>query len=108
MTIHIQGSKKLRESILNDFIKYNQNSGSSLDEELLNGASLFFTRITTWMRLNYLIEGCPLDVLLDAISIFLSSSNRFVNEFVDVGGALTVVEILNMSNVLDVFVSSFE
>ncbi|KAJ3218297.1 hypothetical protein HK099_005114 [Clydaea vesicula] len=48
-----QGNKKSREKILEEFITNNQNkTGPQLELELANGASLFLTRITTWLRLT--------------------------------------------------------
>lgn len=49
-----QGSKKTREIILKDFIQSHQNStGPQLELDLVNGASLFLTRITAWLRLRF-------------------------------------------------------
>ncbi|KAJ3397106.1 hypothetical protein HDU92_000806 [Lobulomyces angularis] len=83
-----QGNKKSREKILEEFITNNQNkTGPQLELELANGASLFLTRITTWLRLTYLL-AYDISLQLKAISIFISASggHRFLAEFLEVGG----------------------
>ena len=48
-----QGNKSVRERILKDFVKENKfKTGPQLEKELNNGASLFLTRITAWLRLT--------------------------------------------------------
>jgi hypothetical protein len=48
-----KGSIPVRKKILVEFIKQNQNkTGTDLEEELAHTASLFFTRITSWLRLT--------------------------------------------------------
>ena len=48
-----KGSTPIRYKILSDFIKQNQKkTGTDLEEELAHTASLFFTRITAWLRLT--------------------------------------------------------
>ena len=52
-----KGNKTTRERILKDFVQSNQNkTGPQLEKELSNGASLFLTRITAWLRLTYIFE----------------------------------------------------
>lgn len=49
-----QGNRIIRERILTEFIKNNKfKTGPQLEKELNNGASLFLTRITAWLRLTY-------------------------------------------------------
>ena len=68
-----------------------------------NGASLFLTRITAWLRLTYLL-GQNIALQLKAISIFVSASsgNRFLGEFLEVGGILTILEILGIPQAKEV------
>lgn len=48
-----KGSVNIRRKILRDFIIQHQNkTGTELEEELAHSASLFFTRITSWLRLS--------------------------------------------------------
>ena len=57
-----QGNLRTREIILKEFIKTQRNKtgtamngikiGPELEKELVNGASLFLTRITAWLRLR--------------------------------------------------------
>jgi hypothetical protein len=48
-----KGSVNIRKKILIDFIAQNQNkTGTDLEEMLAHSASLFLTRITSWLRLS--------------------------------------------------------
>jgi hypothetical protein len=94
-----KGSRQVRERILKEFVGSMQNAtGPQLEKELNNGASLFLTRISAWLRLTYLL-GYDLSLQLSAIIIFISaaSGTRFLTEFIEVGGLLTVLEILTIS-----------
>ncbi|KAJ3044224.1 hypothetical protein HDV00_002902 [Rhizophlyctis rosea] len=96
-----RGNHAVRARILADFVAKNQNkTGPQLEREFANGASLFLTRITAWMRLTYLL-GRDLSIQLQAVNIFIaaSSGHRFLAEFLEVGGVLTVLEILNLPQV---------
>ncbi|KAJ1538678.1 hypothetical protein HK096_001340, partial [Nowakowskiella sp. JEL0078] len=105
------GNRCVREQILQDFIVNNRNkTGPQLEREFSNGASLFLTRLTTWLRLTlvdndfrYLL-GFKLALQLQAIDIFVSASSgyRFLAEFLEVGGVLTVLEILGLSQIKEV------
>ncbi|KAI9143984.1 armadillo-type protein [Paraphysoderma sedebokerense] len=96
-----KSSKNTREQILTDFIHYNQQkSGPQLDLEMTNGASLFLTRITAWLRLTYL-SNVNLSLQLKAISVFISASHssRYIAEFMEVGGVLALLEILGLQQI---------
>lgn len=93
-----KGCRKVREKILNEFVEHMANAtAQKLEKEFNNGASLFLTRISAWLRLTYLL-GVDLSLQLKAISIFISSASgvRFLTEFLEVGGVLTVLEILTL------------
>jgi len=48
------GSKSVRRRILQDFVAENQRkTAPQLDDEFADSASLFFTRLTSWLRLTY-------------------------------------------------------
>ncbi|KYO46430.1 armadillo-like helical domain containing protein 1 [Alligator mississippiensis] len=88
-----------RSRILDNFIEANQGKmGPELELEFSQGASLFLARLTAWLRLSYM-NGTCLDQLLKAIGIFLSaaSGHRYLIEFLEVGGVLTLLEILGLS-----------
>ncbi|XP_006015854.3 uncharacterized protein C1orf228 homolog [Alligator sinensis] len=88
-----------RSRILDNFIEANQGkTGPELELEFSQGASLFLARLTAWLRLSYM-NGTCLDQLLKAIGIFLSaaSGHRYLIEFLEVGGVLTLLEILGLS-----------
>ncbi|KAL7752855.1 hypothetical protein RI367_001858 [Sorochytrium milnesiophthora] len=96
-----RGSRKVRELLLQDFVTACQNKTSpQLEADFANGASLFLTRITAWLRLTYLLKY-NLSLQMQAIAIFLTSSGgqRFLLEFVEVGGVLTLLEILELGQV---------
>ena len=47
------GTKASRAAVLEDFVKHHQNqTGPELELEFAQAASLFFARITAWMRLR--------------------------------------------------------
>ncbi|XP_068095632.1 armadillo-like helical domain containing protein 1 [Hyperolius riggenbachi] len=95
------GNKATRCRILNNFIDCNQGkTGPELEQEFSQGASLFLARLTTWLRLSYMFGTC-LKEILQSISIFLSaaSSGRYKVEFVEVGGILTLLEILGLNQI---------
>lgn len=93
-----KGSKATRKLILQDFIAQNYNkTGPELEAEFAQAASLYLTRLTAWLRLTYMIGTC-LNEQLKALQIFLSASSghKFLAEFLEVGGVLTVLEILGL------------
>ncbi|KAK2106625.1 Armadillo-like helical domain containing protein 1 [Saguinus oedipus] len=49
------------------------------------------------------MTGCCLEKLLKSIGIFLSavSSNRYLREFLEVGGVLTLLEILGLEKITE-------
>ena len=48
-----KGATSVRKKILTDFIKQHENkTGSDIEEEMANAASLFFARLTAWLRLT--------------------------------------------------------
>jgi hypothetical protein len=80
-----KGSRQVRERILVKFVESMSNAtGPQLEKELNNGASLLLTRISAWLRLNYLL-GYDLALQLKALTIFVSaaSGNRFLTEFLE-------------------------
>jgi hypothetical protein len=117
-----QGTRNTRFMLLKDFIRNNTNkSAAQLEMDLVNGASLFLTRISAWLRLSYghilymsslidhcsyLLEGSNLELLLKSLTIFISASSgsRFLDEFIEVGGLVTTLEIVNLSIANDVWV----
>ncbi|KAK3794480.1 hypothetical protein RRG08_003633 [Elysia crispata] len=93
-----KGAKSVRRKILQDFIEQNQNkTGPELEQEFAQAASLFLTRLTAWLRLSYMTGNC-LNELLQSITIFLSASSghKFMTEFMEVGGTLTLLEIIGL------------
>jgi len=93
-----KGSKSTRKNILTDFILQNQNkTGPELEQEFAQAASLFLTRLTAWLRLTYMTGTC-LTELLRSLTVFLSASSghKFMAEFMEVGGILTLLEIIGL------------
>ncbi|XP_067270144.1 armadillo-like helical domain containing protein 1 isoform X3 [Pseudorasbora parva] len=91
-----QGSKTVRSRMLRDFLA--KNTGKTCPElelEFAQVASLFLARLTAWIRLTYMFGTC-LDLQLKALGVFLSanSSHQYMIEFLEVGGVLTLLEIL--------------
>ncbi|XP_038188710.1 armadillo-like helical domain containing protein 1 isoform X5 [Arvicola amphibius] len=93
--------KGLRTQILTKFIETNEGkTGPELELEFSQGASLFLIRLTTWLRITYM-TGLDLEKILRSIGIFLSavSSNRYLIEFLEIGGVLTLLEILGLEKI---------
>lgn len=61
-----------------------------------------FGRTASWLRITYLFGTC-LNEQLQALKIFLQSStgNKYLGEFLDVGGLFTLLEILNVQQIKD-------
>eukprot|EP00741_Cyanophora_paradoxa_P021106 tig00021346_g20371.t1 len=96
-----RGSKHTRLRILQAFVARNKNkTGPQLEKEYGNGASLLLARISTWLRLTYLI-GSAVSLQLQAVSVFIaaSSGQRFLTEFLEVGGVNTLLEILGLERI---------
>ncbi|KAJ6659479.1 hypothetical protein lerEdw1_018713 [Lerista edwardsae] len=92
------GGKAVRSRILENFILANNGkTGPELEMEFSQGASLFLARLTAWLRLTYMYGTC-LNQQLKSIGIFLSAANgqRYLIEFLEVGGILTLLEILGL------------
>ncbi|KAM8805791.1 armadillo-like helical domain containing protein 1 [Eudromia elegans] len=92
--------KVARSHILDNFIESNSGkTGPELELEFSQGASLFLARLTAWLRMTYMYGTC-LDKLLKSIGIFLSaaSGRRYLLEFLEIGGVLTLLEILGLSH----------
>lgn len=93
-----KGSKHVRVQMLKAFLARNTHkTGPQLEKEFGNGASLFLTRVSSWLRLNYLL-GFAVGLQLEVIAVFAaaSSGHRFLTEFLEVGGIITVLEILQV------------
>lgn len=98
-----KGKKETRVRILRAFVERNaHNTGPELEMQYGNGASLFLTRVTAWLRLTYLV-GVEVSLQLQVIHIFISAAagHRFLTEFLEVGGVLTVLEILNLQQLFE-------
>ncbi|XP_069837313.1 armadillo-like helical domain containing protein 1 isoform X2 [Dendropsophus ebraccatus] len=94
------GNKVTRSRILRNFISFNQGKMvPELEQEFSQGGSLFLARLTTWLRLSYMLGTC-LKEILQSLWIFLSASgSRYKVEFVEVGGILTLLEILGLKQI---------
>ncbi|XP_016084712.1 uncharacterized protein C1orf228 homolog isoform X2 [Sinocyclocheilus grahami] len=98
-----QGNKTVRSRMLSDFLA--KNTGKTCPElelEFAQVASLFLARLTAWIRLTYMFGTC-LDLQLRAVGVFLSanSSHQYMIEFLEVGGVLTLLEILGQDKLKD-------
>lgn len=58
--------------------------------------------LASWLRITYLFGTC-LNEQLRALRVFLQSStgNKYLSEFLDVGGLFTLLEILNVNQIKD-------
>lgn len=93
-----KGSINERRKILVEFLEQHRNkTGTEIEEEMAHSASLFLARITSWLRISYMLGTC-LSEQLEVVKIFLnaSSSNKFLSEFMEVGCLYTLLEIINL------------
>ncbi|KAG7488819.1 hypothetical protein MATL_G00038590 [Megalops atlanticus] len=98
-----QGNNIVRSRMLAAFLR--QNVGKTcpeLETEFAQVASLFLARLTSWIRFTYM-SGTYLGLQLKAVGVFLSasSSHRYMIEFLEVGGVLTLLEILGQKETRD-------
>ncbi|GAB1288804.1 Armadillo-like helical domain-containing 1 [Apodemus speciosus] len=86
--------KGLRTQILTTFIETNEGkTGPELELEFSQGASLFLIRVTTWLRIiGFFSMEIPSSQLYDC-------SNRYLIEFLEIGGVLTLLEILGLEKI---------
>ena len=92
------GTRNSRMRQLEDFVlRCADMTGPQLETELESGASLLLARISSWLRLSYAL-GHTVALQLRAIGVFVSASSgqRFLAEFVEVGGVATIIEILSL------------
>ncbi|KXS17112.1 hypothetical protein M427DRAFT_30594 [Gonapodya prolifera JEL478] len=98
-----RGNRLSRESMLKEFVRTSVGkSADHLERDFAGAASLFLTRISAWLRLTYLL-GNDLTTTIQSLSIFISSTggHRFIAEFLEIGGVLTLLEILGLSQTSD-------
>jgi hypothetical protein len=71
-----KGSVNVRRKILTDFVAQHKNkTGTQIEEEMAHSASLFLARISSWIRISYMLGTC-LTEQLEVIKIFLNASSR--------------------------------
>lgn len=95
------GSKSVREIILLEFMDRSRNkSAKQIDFEMANGSSLFFIRLSAWLKTSYLEEK-NIVLLIKALDIFISApeSNKFLVDFVERGTLLATLDMLGLSNI---------
>nr|XP_039261465.1 armadillo-like helical domain containing protein 1 [Styela clava] len=98
LSVWDQGSPSSRNEILLNFLNNNKGkTAPELDQEYGLAASLFLSRISAWLRLTYLVGTC-VGTQLKALNIFVSatSGHEFMEEFIEVGGILTLLEIISL------------
>ncbi|CAI5639830.1 armadillo-like helical domain containing protein 1 isoform X1 [Oreochromis niloticus] len=98
-----RGDMRVRGRMLSTFVT--QNTGKTfyeLELEFAQVASLFLARLTTWMKLTYML-GTFLGLQLKALGIFLSASchDQYLINFLEDGGVLTLLNILSHSQSKD-------
>ncbi|XP_053092262.1 armadillo-like helical domain containing protein 1 [Pangasianodon hypophthalmus] len=96
-----RGNKSTRARMLEKFLQENTGKTSpELELEFAQAASLFLARITAWTRLTYMFSTC-LHLQLRALGVFLSaaSNRRYLLEFLEVGGVMTLLEIISQKQI---------
>ncbi|KAI8928694.1 hypothetical protein BC831DRAFT_397109, partial [Entophlyctis helioformis] len=90
-----RGNRAVREKILREFVSSNEKkTGPQLEKEFSNGASLFLTRISAWLRLTQIDKAEALRLLLN-----VANNGRKYKEFVceSFAGVRQVTECLSKS-----------
>ncbi|KAI1889395.1 hypothetical protein AGOR_G00179370 [Albula goreensis] len=96
-----QGSNRARSRMLTSFLrKHTGKTCPELEKEFSQVASLFLARLTSWTKLTYMSGTC-LGLKLRAVGVFLSASSnyRYLIEFIEVGGVLMLLEILEQRDI---------
>ena len=77
--------------------KYRDNANPLVERDFGQGGSLLLTRFSAWLRLSY-VFGKHLGLKLGVLSVFLRAADgqRFLAEFLEVGGLSTVLHILSL------------
>ena len=91
-------SKYTRKRILDQFLQ-EYSSGDrvvDMERELGSSASLFLSRISSWLRITCCKEKESHQTTLHVISLFITGSpnTRFLLEFLQVGGLATLLQLL--------------
>ena len=87
-----------RKNICNDFIKTcGGKTAPDLEASLAQGGSLLLARLAAYLRISYMHNPYVPEVL-NAIGVFLKAAGggEFAREFVEVGGILTLIEIISL------------
>lgn len=98
LSVWDSGTPAARNEILLKFIANSKGkTATELDQEFGLAASLFLSRISAWLRLTYLI-GTYVGTQLQALHVFVASTSghEFMEEFIEVGGILTLLEIISL------------
>ncbi|CAG5122779.1 unnamed protein product, partial [Candidula unifasciata] len=99
-----KGTTKVRKRLLQDFVVANQGkTGPEVEHYFAQAESLFLFRMTSWLRLTYMTGTCTHEILC-AVAVFLSVSNghKFMADFIESGGTLTLLEIIDFKQTREV------
>lgn len=91
-----------RGKLMQSFVaRFEGTTEPGLEQAFANGASLFLARLNASLRLTYLLPHARLVHKVRAIHVFISATGgkRFLVEFLEVGGALTLLEMLSVESV---------
>jgi len=91
-----RGTKSQRREILQKFIEDNSGkTGPEIEDGFCQSASLFLTRVSSWLRMTY-ITGTCVSLQLKALQVFLAAAAglHFMTQFIEVGGICTLLEII--------------
>jgi len=91
-----RGTKSQRKEILQKFIDDNfGKTGPEIEDGFCQSASLFLTRVSSWLRMTY-ITGTCVSLQLKALQVFVTATAglHFMTQFIEVGGICTLLEII--------------
>ena len=97
-------NKRQRKKILQEFVdKYGSTLVIDLEADYSGSASLFLTRIYSWLCLTYQLDVNCLTLQLQSLQIFFRSvhSGKYLSEFAASGGISTVLDCFSVTSVTE-------
>jgi len=97
-----KSSKNDRKQLLSDFLNAHMFvTGPELEKSLDHTAPLLFARLTASLRMTYLSVPDSLFEQIAAVEVFIKAAGglNFVEQFVDVGGPIALLDIIALKQV---------
>ncbi|XP_003388802.1 PREDICTED: uncharacterized protein C1orf228-like [Amphimedon queenslandica] len=93
-----KGTVQEREAMLEEFLNTcSDMTQPQLEAHFNDCSSLFLARLTAWLRITYMFGTC-VGIQLQCIGVFINIGASYLTEFLEVGGILTSLEIVNLKS----------